>query len=475
MAVEQLKTGLYGLDFSDKSLPTSYLHPFAYFDTYHGNSSGYLLGSILGGNFTEYAGPLLSVILGIAIYLIISIALFVISYLLYRAFKAERAGESITFRPVEYIFIYVATLGGMFLGESMLGSFDIAKWGMQAVDPMTYVSPYDILGAVMGAVVAFIVALMIVKKSARVFNFAALRRFGVFAVAAVIFMVCTLTNITGIETRVPEAAEAKSGALHISSNLLPPYKSRFNEGIYEIYIPILGETDLQTLADLHRNALDEKAYIIDEASTVDGASLGQSVHLAYGLKNGSKEFRSYELSSKYLAESELYAKLMSSESVKGYLSVKNLIGYENFHIPDIYYGGDDGEEQVAPDTDVRSKLTDSALAEFAECLDADYMAMSASDMMNPGEELFTLRIWSYRPAGSYYDDYDSALSGKGGSIYKQIKDRFGSFGMKYTVTEKNVKTIAWMKEKGIYDSMVKSAENLKARYERTYHDVPYTY
>jgi hypothetical protein len=336
----------------------------------------------------------------------------------------------------------------------------------------------------MGAVVAFIVALMIVRKSARVFNFAALRRFGVIAVSATIFMVCSLTNITGIETRVPEATETKSGALLIENNLLPPYKGGYHEDIYEIYIPISGENDMQALADFHRNALDKKAYMNDAfTDKVDNYGIdesidwtNQTVQLAYGLKNGSKEFRSYMLSSKYLTGSEVYAKLMSSASIKDYLSIKNLIGYENFDIPDIYYRGDSGEEEVAPDTDVRSKLTDSALAEFAECLDADYMAMSASDMMNPGKELFTLRIWSKRPAGSYYDSYDSALSGKAVSIYEQIKDMDGSFGMTYTVTEKSVKTIAWLKEKGIYDSIVNSAENLKAGYDETYKDnVTYTY
>jgi hypothetical protein len=450
--VAQIKTGLFGLDFGDNSYDSvSYLHPMAYFQANRMEVASYPLAP------------------GLAAYLLIALGALALAYFLYRAFRSERSGESITSRPVEYIFVFIAAFVGMFIGEIVLGfdGFDVYP----ERDPMTYVSPYAILGAVLGAVIAFVVAMMIVRRSARVFTLAALRRFGIFAVAAAVLMVCTLTNITGMETRVPNAAEVKTGAVSIDWAMLAPYKGGLNEGFgLSYYIPVSGDSDLAALAQLHREALKDKAYILDLPSWDSDYESSRYVKFAYGLKNGSRESRSYELAAKYLQNSNTYARLMSSKSVKEYFAIKNLLGYESLDMPYIGYRTflyEDYADYVTPDTDVRDKLTPEALKELAACLDEDYMAMSANDMKDAGEDLFILKMVSTRPAGTYYQYADYALSGEGESLRSYRKNsEITEFGIPYHVTQKSAKTIAWLKEKGIYDSIVKSAAEIKKEAER---------
>jgi hypothetical protein len=146
-----------------------------------------------------------------------------------------------------------------------------------------------------------------------------------------------------------------------------------------------------------------------------------------------------------------------------------MIGYDALDTPELYYSWIDGNSQVVSlDTEVRQKLTGDALKEFAACLDEDYMAMSADDMTHPGAELFTLHMSSKRAEGMLYGNAAAALSGEGEPIYEYIKRyQYETYSLDYTVTEKSVKTIAWLKDVGVYDSLIKSTEELKNKNPNT--------
>jgi hypothetical protein len=109
------------------------------------------------------------------------------------------------------------------------------------------------------------------------------------------------------------------------------------------------------------------------------------------------------------------------------------------------------------------------MKELAACLDYDCRAMGADDMMNPGKEIFTLWLSSSRAEGTYHGSLREAIAGKGQKMSK-VKSASGDPGIAYTVTEKSARTIAWLKEKGIYDSLVKSAEELKRAYDKKHPD-----
>jgi ABC-2 type transport system permease protein len=469
LAVQYIQSGLFGVDFGDKSFdPMHYLHPFIYFGR----------ARLVVGDFSgSVAYPLAT---GLIAYLLISLGISALAYFLYRALRAERSGMSLTFRAVEHIFVFACAFGGMIVGGIAIGAIN-GMYVLFETDPLTYVSPYSILGSALGAVIAFIVAMMIVRSSARVFSLVAFRRFAIFAVAAAIFMVCTQTNITGVETRVPDAAEMKSGAIKVESGILPPYRNGLNYELWqEYYIPISGDSDMDALAQLHKEALKDKAYMVSVVASGEddfSTEYTSDVKFAYGLKNGTRELRSYSLRESYLLGSNAYARLMSSESVKRYFSVKNLLGYESLELSEIGASGSVDQPvgnllgYVTPDTDVRGKLTPEATRELAACMDEDYMAMSADDMKNAGEDLFVLKLKSTRPKGKYYRYVNHALSEKGTSIRYFIKkekisdpnQKEPSFSVPYHVTAKSVKTIAWLKEHGIYDSIAKSAAELKAK------------
>jgi hypothetical protein len=325
-------------------------------------------------------------------------------------------------------------------------------------------------------VVSFLIATMIIRKSARVFDLAALRRFGIFAAAAAVFFVCAMTNITGFETRVPDAGDVKAATFYVGNYLEPPYRYgvlSIDSGYYigGVYVPVQGEDDVETLIAFQRKALEDRAYIRDPGVEEDGVAYpvggsNQPFSIGYGLKGGGEVLRSYVFSGKYLLGSGEYARLLSSDSVKDYLSIENLLGYDALNVPKLHYGSTYNIMDVDPDTEIRSKLSGGAMKELAACLDEDYRAMGANDMMNPGKEIFTLWLSSSKPGGTMYESIRAALSGKGMSLYSWTKkEELGDSGLSYTVTEKSSRTIAWLKEKGVYDSLVKSAEELKRGYE----------
>jgi hypothetical protein len=434
-----------------------YFHPLVYFLSEDLSSSG------------ASAAPKVMLL----VYTAISALIAAIAWLLYRSFKVERAGDSITYRAVEYIFACVVAVAGLFIGGELLGnSGSYSFYGSSGHGGMDYVDKSYIVGAFIGAAVAFVIATMILRKSARVFDLRLLRRFAAFAVAVAVFFVCIMTNITGFETRVPAASDVSVGAFSTfyGSYVMPPYKYggyRFDRS----FIPIKGEGDLKTLEEFHRSILDEMAYpssADDDDLNYDEEwfeTISGDFYITYETKRGMAESRRYTLSSDFLSGSDALARLLASDSMKDYMSIRNLLGYDALGTPEVAASlGSGFGETASLDTDVREKLTGDSLKELAACLDEDYMAMSADDMMHPGAELFTLLLSSKRPEGMQYESGAAATSGKGEPIRESIKEDLGEvYSLPYTVTEKNVKAIAWMKNAGIYDSLMKSAEELRKK------------
>jgi ABC-2 type transport system permease protein len=414
------------------------------------------------------------------VYAAVSALIAAIAWLLYRSFKTERAGDSITYRAVEYIFACVVAVAGLFLGGELLGNTGIYSLsripGSSGYGGIDYVDTGYITGAFIGAAVAFTVATMIIRKSVRVFDVRLLRRFAAFAVAAAVFFVCIMTNITGFETRVPAVSGVSTGAFATGWSLsaMPPYKQGTDSINGMTFIPIEGEKDIRTLEEFHRSIIDEQTYLsaVDEygrPSSYDGSYfLSGEMYITYALKNGTSESREYMLPNDFISGSEAFARLISCDSVKKYRTIKNLLGYDALDTPELYcFWPDGGSEAVSLDTDVRQKLTGDALKELAACLDEDYLAMSADDMMNPGAELFTLQLPSKRAEGTLYESVAAAASGNGEPIYKLMKEyNIDAYPINYTVTEKSVKTVAWLKDAGVYDSLMRSTEELKEKYER---------
>jgi hypothetical protein len=257
--------------------------------------------------------------------------------------------------------------------------------------------------------------------------------------------------------------------------MMPPYKHRIQSlgGLWK-YIPVVDEDGTDALTAFHRKLIADSASLYEQEkgapfglySVVES---GQYIHLAYALEGGGTEARGYSVSDRYLRESNEFARLLSSASVKEYLSIESLLGYDVLETPELYYGERYGMKTVSLDTDVREKLTGEALRELAVRLDEDYRAMSANDMLHPGNELFTLYFSSYHPAGVTYSNEHTALSGKGEPSYEWVTNYDGAFdgaSLPYTVTEKSVRTIAWLKELGVYDSIVETADELKRSYEQ---------
>ncbi|MDR1292005.1 MAG: hypothetical protein LBJ91_01210 [Clostridiales Family XIII bacterium] len=453
MVAERFLVGLSLLNNVESVI--KYLHPFMYYLVDMDSAAASVVGQVAM----------------MFVYIAVSALIVAIAWRLYRSFKAERAGDSITYRAVEYIFVCVVAIAGLFLGGELLGDsgiYDVVSL-RAGYGSMDYVDTNYIIGAFIGAGVAFVIATMILRKSARVFDIRLLRRFGAFAVATAVFFVCVMTNITGFETRVPAASGISAGAFssYGDLNAMPPYK-RGTGLFHTVFIPIKGEDGLRALEEFHHRILDERAYVRDAGGVVydyDGSYLSiGDVYITYALKGGMSESRKYTLSSDFISGSDAFARLIASDSVKEYMSIGNMLGYDALDTPELYYLWPDGNSQVVSlDTEVREMLTGDALKEFAACLDEDYRAMGAEDMLHPGAELFTLHLSSKRAEGVMYESADAAMSGKGEPIHQFMK-RYNyeeTYSLDYTVTEKSVKAIAWLKDAGVYDSLIRSMEELK--------------
>jgi ABC-2 type transport system permease protein len=143
-------------------------------------------------------------------YILAAIILYAAANVLYAKKPLEKAGDSLTFTFMEWIFCFFAALAGMTLMAFYFASFSSWNWGREGVDELRFYA-----GMAVGAIVAFALARIIVKKSPRIWNRETGIQFGVFTIAVLLLFLGLRLDLFGYERRVPEVSALESVSLNI--------------------------------------------------------------------------------------------------------------------------------------------------------------------------------------------------------------------------------------------------------------------
>lgn len=219
-------------------------------------------------------------------YLVLTLIMFVISYVLYTRRHLERATEPIAFDWLKPIFKFSLAFCGMtVLGLYFMELGENQEFGMY-------------LGFFIGSLVSYIIAEMIVQKSLWVFK--NLKGYLVFLVIAALFIVSIQTDVFGFEKRLPDISKVES--IYIGST---SYRM---------------ERDLKLLTSAenieqgylyHQSIIDNKKILEEEIN-----DYYNSVCIAYYYPDGKKLVRQYNLPREFVSHNPYMKEIYESEEYK---------------------------------------------------------------------------------------------------------------------------------------------------------------
>jgi ABC-2 type transport system permease protein len=302
-----------------------------------------------------------------SIYLILTIILYVLALFFYKKRKLEAASEAIAFAKLRSVFKYGVAFCVMLFGGSYFSQ----------VSNNTF--SWIVFGYVIGAVIGYYVAEMVLQKSWRVFT----RVKGLVIYLAVIALLVIGGQGLGIyENRVPEGDEVKSVVL--TDN---PYLYMNHEDLLADYYslkPMKDQMNIDGVRMLHQKIIADKN--INQQSTI-----GPSINLLfrYKLENGSHITREYRVNPRLYEE--FFKPIYESKEYK--FSTKEIFNLKEHKIKNLTIRANgpvskgvtlSGSDEIR---EVISALREDVLAESYE--DNIYFQSRGSQIeINMGQEQF---------------------------------------------------------------------------------------
>ncbi len=213
-------------------------------------------------------------------FIILTVLLFIGALAVFKFRKPETAGDIITFKPLNPVFIYGVTFCGTLLGGAYFG-----------VIQGTFISfPFQVFGYFASALLSYAVVQMISNKTFRILH--TWKGYAGYAAVLCALLLFIRLDVTGYVNYVPEASEVEDAYLGNNINYwLERDKPYFNiKNYYSSDTAVYKDTkNLENLTKLQK-------LILENRSTE-----GYSNYLAYKLKNGKTIIRKYTL------DTDLYA------------------------------------------------------------------------------------------------------------------------------------------------------------------------
>ncbi len=220
------------------------------------------------------------------LYMAAALLLYILGGVLYSRRKLERAGESYVFRIMQHVVCFLLTFFAATLVGAIFNSFD----------------SINIAGLALGAVAGFVIARMIVKKTARVFNADSFKTFGIYALIIALVVACFAFDIFGYSAWQPKTSDVES-VIFYNSNIT------LNPGAHTVFC------DAENIDAVKRF---QKQIVADRKNTAEDSgdnTTYSSIIIRYDLKNGKRVSRSYAATNDQLINSgDLKALYESSET-----------------------------------------------------------------------------------------------------------------------------------------------------------------
>ncbi|MCI1240602.1 MAG: hypothetical protein LKG16_02260 [Bifidobacterium subtile] len=409
-------------------------------------------------------GTHMSNVTALLVFVAAGVAALIGAGLLYRAFRSERAGDAVAFRGFE---VAVSILV-VFLGMCLLGFIFIAigNGNAQSTRPPRALF---LFGAVIGAMVSFVVITMLLRKTTKVFDMASFRRFGVFAVLAALFLTMTTVDVTGYERRVPKQTDVSSVTVNLGGMPLRPF--------YGQTITLTDPHAISELRTLHGQIATQRPEVPKGNSASDGdwywsGSIGIEYTLAShaALPSHSTLRREYAIDDTFLRGSQPFADLLNSSGYRQANSIERIIGYDHLGAFTVSgFAGGSAYDYDLPGISAGELMFSSHDAQtLAALLDEDYRSLPAqqlTDMFAPSapsdgsssdsQDVIGLQFMLRDQHPDVFDGNPSGAAGPATALNAPS-------GFYYGVTKQYTRSIAWLKAKGYYERLVKASQALQS-------------
>jgi ABC-2 type transport system permease protein len=334
------------------------------------------------------------------VYIFVAIALFAGGLLAFKIRKPETAGDIITFRPIRPVFIYGVTVCATLLGGAYFLSMS---------DNVSF--PFILFGYFISSILSYVVVQMLTNRSIKILH--TYKGYIGYALVLLILMLGVKFDVIGYINKVPAANDIKE--VYIGYNIywweskdrtdLNITDDRDESGIYT------EPENIENITKLHKLILDKRS------------SNGSSEYIAYKLKNGEKIIRYYCI------DTDQYASAL--------IPVYESAEYKKSRFPILYQ--DVNNIKYVEMGDNRTQKTPYVLSE-KDKLKAFKAAIS--------EDIKNLQ---------YKDISDNFER----TIYMDIVNTQNK-RVSYALRSNYVKTLAWLKQQGIYDKIILQANDIQS-------------
>ncbi len=279
----------------------------------------------------------------IILYILLTIILLAASYILYMFRKLERSTDSIAFDFLKPLFKYSVSFCGMtVLGIYFIGLSENRIFGMY-------------LGFIVGSLIAYIIAEMVVEKTIWVFKH--LKGYLFFLIIAALFVTLIQTDITGYERRLPVFDKIES-----------VYYGNFPSDDREFHT-LMSEDNIESSLEFHQTIVDNRKWL-----ERDPSSETYNITLNYLMKDGKVFTRQYTLPYEFFKHNPYVKKVYESAE---YIKATNPI----FHVQEKDLKIISLDSALLPDKSIQI-INSFEIKEFCEVLKRDLLNESFEDMMS---------------------------------------------------------------------------------------------
>ncbi|MDR2295916.1 MAG: hypothetical protein LBD95_03875, partial [Clostridiales Family XIII bacterium] len=233
--------------------------------------------------------------------------------LLYAKRPLERAGDSLVFSFMELVFCFFAALAGM---TALAHYFEMLYTAGGHGFMSRGSEPYFCAGMVVGALVAFALARIIVKKSPRIWNRETGLQFGAFALIALVLFAGLRFDLFGYERRVPAASGVEAFTISLPAGQYSAIV-RVNDGNYSFR----DAANIEAVTALHSRIAENRNALRD--TEVSSGDRNFFVNLHYTLPRGASMSRQWRLPADFCAEDASLRALVESEEFRAQNSLQN--------------------------------------------------------------------------------------------------------------------------------------------------------
>ena len=391
---------------------------------------------------------------------ILTLALIVLSYVLHKERKMERAGDGLVYGFMVPVVSYIAA----FLGMTMLGVYFEAMIGSES----------RIFGYAAGAFLGFMISRMILFKTAKVFNKRFWINFGIYALIACIFIAGLAFDAFGYGRRVPDKAEyaginlwvAGSGYLNERYSLYDGDIKNYGDFIFKDsenieHVKALQRDLIEWQKDADQSgksyevvSYDADEYSVEMPNKRDILSTYGTIDICYKLPSmvseNSRMYRHYEyVPFSFIVNNEHLKALFESEEYMETFGDSDRLGRgRGVNSVELDISGEEGYGVL--------NINGSDAHDFAKAMDADFANRKWEDCM----ELIAESTINYPGEDGTNYVHVHLISTVGAGESKSFSE---------VLTDRHTNALKWLEEHGYGDVLhddPKTIKNYLAKYSQ---------